>query len=86
MDLEVLLDKHSALFGDIPPGVPLDRGFEHVIELDDNKLVVITPYHHWFKDEIKRTIHELIDMGHIRPSSSPFSYLVVLVKRKDETM
>jgi hypothetical protein len=25
-------------------------------------------------------------MGHIRPNSSPFAYLVVLVKKKDGTM
>jgi hypothetical protein len=31
--LQVLFLKHQRVFGDIPPDVPLDRGFEHVIEL-----------------------------------------------------
>jgi len=28
---------------------------------------------------------ELLDMGHIRPSSSPFTFSIVLVKKKDGT-
>jgi hypothetical protein len=38
------------------------------------------------KDEIESTIKELLAMGHIRPSSSPFASSVVLVKKKDGTM
>jgi hypothetical protein len=33
-----------------------------------------------------KSIKELLDMGHSRPSSSPFSFSVVLVKKKDGTM
>jgi hypothetical protein len=49
--------------------------------------VILTPYRHLkkFKDEIEKAIHELLEMGHIRPSSSPFASSVVLVK-KDGTM
>jgi hypothetical protein len=39
-----------------------------------------------FKDKIEKSIKELLDMGNIRPSSSPFASSVVLVKKKDETM
>jgi hypothetical protein len=39
-----------------------------------------------FKDEIEKAIKELLAMGHIRPSSSPFASLVVLVMKKDGTM
>jgi len=76
------------VFGSIPPGVPLDRGFEHIIELEAGaKPIITTPYRHpkKYKDEIK-AIKELLDMGHIRPSSSPFSSSVVLVKKKDGMM
>jgi hypothetical protein len=75
-DIQVLLLKHQKVFGDIPPGVPPDRGFEHVIELEEGVQAVITnPYHHpkTYKDEIEKTIRELLKMGHIRPSSSPFA-------------
>jgi hypothetical protein len=38
------------------------------------------------KDEIERAIKELLALGHIRPSSSPFASSVVLVKKKDGTL
>ena len=77
------------MFDDIPPRIPLDRGFEHIIELEEGaKPVITTPYCHprHYKEEIEKTINELLDMGHIRPSSSPFAYSVVLVKKKDDTL
>ena len=73
----------------MPPGLPPDRGFEHVIELEQGaKPVITTPYRHprGYKEEIEKTIKELLDMGFIRPSSSPFASYVVLVKKKDGTM
>jgi hypothetical protein len=84
-----MIDKHSKVFGTIPPGVPPDRGFEHIIELEmGDKLVITTPYRHpkKYKYEIEKSIKELLDMGHIRPRSSPFASSVVLVKKKDGTM
>jgi len=60
-----------------------------MLELESGaKLVMVTPYRHpkVYKDEIERTIKELLDMGFIRPSSSPFTSLVVLVEKKDGTM
>lgn len=84
-----MLDTHGVVFGDIPPGVPPDRGLEHVIELQEGaKPVITTPYHHSkvFKDEIEKTIKVLLDMGFITSSSSPFASLVVLVKKKDGTL
>jgi hypothetical protein len=87
-EIQEILDKHHKVFGPIPPGVPPDRGFEHIIELGGAKPVITTPYRHpkKYKDEIEKAIKELLDMGHIRPSTSPFASLVVLVKKKDGTM
>jgi hypothetical protein len=50
--------------------------------------MITPPYHHprRFKDEIEKEIKELLVMGHIRPSSSPFSSSVVLILKKDGTM
>ena len=50
--------------------------------------MITTSYRHpkKFKYEIEKSIKELLDMGHIRPSSSPFASSVVLVKKKDGTM
>jgi hypothetical protein len=39
-----------------------------------------------YKDEIEKTIRELLKMGHIQLSSSPFASSVVLVKKKDGTL
>jgi hypothetical protein len=88
-EIQEILDKHHKVFGLIPPGVLLDRGFEHIIELEGgSKPVITTPYRHMkkYKDEIEKIIKEILDMGHIRPSTSPFASSVVLVKKKDGTM
>jgi hypothetical protein len=77
------------VFGPIPSGVPPDTGFEHIIELEgEAKSIITTPYKHpkKYKDEIEKAIKELLDMGYIKPSTSPFASSVVLVKKKDGTM
>lgn len=33
-DIHALLNRYVAVFRDIPPGQPPDRGFEHTIELE----------------------------------------------------
>lgn len=86
-NIQELLGKHDKVLGEIPPRRPPDRGFEHTIELEEGaKPVITTPYRHpkTFKDDIEKAIKELLEMGHIRPSSSPFASSVVLVK--DGTM
>jgi len=88
-EIKEILDKHHKVFGPIPLGVPPDRGFEHIIELEEGaKLVITTPYKHpkKYKYEIENAIKELLDMGHIQPNSSPFASSVVLVKNNDGTV
>lgn len=88
-DIQEILTRHTKVFGEILHGVPPDRGIEHVIELEEGaKPVMITPYHHpkKHKDEIEKAIKELFEIGHIRPSKSPFATTVVFVKKKDGTM
>jgi hypothetical protein len=83
------LGQHQQVFEAIPLGRPPDRGFEHTIELEEGAKPMITPpYRHprRFKDEIEKESKELLAMGHIRPSSSPFASSVVLVLKKDGTM
>jgi hypothetical protein len=87
--IQRIIDMHNKVFEPIPPGAPPDRGFEHIIELEEGaKPVITTPYRHpkKYKYEIEKAIKELLDMGHIKPSSSPFASSVVLVKKKDGTM
>ena len=49
---------------------------------------MITPFSHLkkHKDEIEKVIKELLEMGHIKPSKSPFTSKIVLVKKKDGMM
>jgi hypothetical protein len=89
VDIHALLGKHEKVFGPLPTGRRPNRGFWHVIELEEGvNPMITTPHKHpnKFKDEIDNTIKELLDMGHIRPSTSPFTSSVVLVKKKDGTM
>jgi len=88
-DVQSILDRYATVFGDIPPGQPPDRGFEHTIELEQGiQAVITTPYRHpkANQDEIERFIHELLALWHIRPSNSPFASSVVWVKKKDGTL
>ena len=83
------MERYSTVFGDIPPGQPLDRRFEHTIELEQGiQAVITTPYRHpkAYRDETERAIHELLALGHIRPNTSPFASSVVLVKKRDGTL
>jgi hypothetical protein len=49
VDIQSLLRKHNHIFGDIPLGRPPERGFEHIIELEEATKLVISggpKYHH----------------------------------------
>lgn len=77
------------MFSDLPHGRPLDRGIEHIVELEKGtKPIMFTPNQHpkWLRDEIKKTIQEMLDVVHIRPSKSPFASSIILVKNKDDTL
>jgi hypothetical protein len=84
-----LLGKHERVFEPFLVGRPCERGFYHVIELEEGlNLVITTPYKNMkrLKDEIENAIKEFLDMGHIRPISSPFASSFVLVKKNNGTM
>ncbi len=88
-EIQSILDQYARLFGEIPPGQPPDRGFEHTIELEQGiQAVITTPYRHpkGYEEEIERAIQELLALGHIRSSTSLFASSVVLVKKKDDTL
>ena len=46
-DIQALLQKHEKVFWDLPSDRPPDRGFEHIIELEEGtQAVITTPYRH----------------------------------------
>jgi hypothetical protein len=88
-DIQALLGKHERVFETFTIGIPPGRGFEHVMELEEGSKPMITTLYRnskSFKDEIEKAIKELLEMGHIRPSSSPLASSIVLVKKKHGTM
>ena len=42
-EIRNLLGRHQQVFGSIPPGRPMDKGFEHTIELEEgaNPIVIL---------------------------------------------
>ncbi len=80
-----LVESFSSLFGK-PTGV-IDRpGFEHKIKLVPDATPSKQPTYRMTPKmlaETRRQLTELLDRGHIRPSSSPFAAPILFVGKKD---
>lgn len=66
VDIQSILDKQGKVFNEIPPGLPPNRGLQHVIELDEGAKPVITmPYGHprRYKEEMKRQLNNYWTWG-----------------------
>ena len=71
---------------ELPAGLPPQRQIEHVIELEPGKtppLRGIYPCSPNELTEMKRQLTEMLEKGHIRPSSSPYGAPVLFVKKKN---
>jgi hypothetical protein len=69
-----------------PKGLPPIRSHDHIILLkEDATPVCVRPYRYPYfqKTEIEKIIRELLQSGVIRPSQSPFSSHVLLVRKGD---
>ncbi|GAU26773.1 hypothetical protein TSUD_317710 [Trifolium subterraneum] len=80
-----LTRQYSHLFHpkpNLPPSRPTDH---HIHLLPSSSLVSVRPYRYPFsqKNEIEHQVKELLHQQLIRPSQSPFSSPVLLVKKKD---
>nr|GFB30666.1 retrovirus-related Pol polyprotein from transposon 17.6 [Tanacetum cinerariifolium] len=86
-ELEQLFIRFDSLF-QVPTTLPLHRSIDHHIHLlPDSTSVNVRPYlyPHNQKGEIEKFVNEMLSQGIIRYSQSPFSSLVLLVKKKDES-
>jgi hypothetical protein len=71
------------------PGMPPDRVVEFTIELQPGTTPISRqPYKMTHKElaESKVQLNELLDKGYIRPSSSPWGYPALFVKKKDQSL
>lgn len=83
--LASVVQEHKEVFVE-NRGLPPSRGNEHAIRLKEGSNPVgVMPYRYpqSQKDEIERMIQEMLKAGIIRPSTSPFSSPVLLVKKRD---
>ena len=80
-----LLAEFEDVFAD-PQGLPPIRRHDHAIQLTEGASIPnLRPYKypHYQKNEIERMVREMMESGVIRPSISPYSSPIILVKKKD---
>jgi hypothetical protein len=85
--LDRLLQQHAAIFAE-PQGLPPPRSYDHRIHLlPGTTPVAVRPYRypHLQKDELERQCRDMLAQGIIRPSTSPFSAPVLLVRKADNS-
>ncbi|GJT79233.1 gypsy/ty3 retroelement polyprotein [Tanacetum coccineum] len=83
--LNPLLEEYADVFA-IPKELPPFRSHDHKIPLKEGTPPInIKPYRHppIIKDAIESMVQELLESGVIRHNQSSFSYLVVMVNKKD---
>jgi hypothetical protein len=71
------------------PGLPPERDVEFVIELKPGTAPISRrSYRMPPKElaELKAQLQDLLEKGFIRPSSSPWGYLAIFIKKKDQTL
>ncbi|KAM1281467.1 hypothetical protein ACFX15_021634 [Malus domestica] len=86
-ELQQLLNAFESIFA-LPTTLPPQRDHDHHIPLVQGaKPPSIRPYHYGplQKTEIEKAVQELLEAGFIRRSHSPFSFPVLLVRKKEGT-
>ena len=79
----------SGVFPEDLPGLPPDRDVEFSIKLEPSTATISRrPYRMAPKElaEMKKLLEELLEKGFIHPSSSPWGYPAIFVKKKDSTL
>ncbi|XP_035545954.1 uncharacterized protein LOC118348438 [Juglans regia] len=87
VQVQQLLQQYKEVFNE-PTGLPPNRSHDHKINLkQDISAISVRPYRYPFyqKAEIEKIVKEHLNSGVIRPSQSPFSSPVLLVRKSDGT-
>jgi hypothetical protein len=80
-----IVEEYRDIFSS-PTKVPMHFQVKHPIDLTISSSLPNGPVYHCSlmeNDEIKHEIQELLQKGHIQPTSSPCRILIMLVKNKD---
>jgi len=81
--------EYPDVFSDELPGMPPGRAVEFAIELQPGTAPISRRPHRMPPNELaelKKQLHELLDKGYIRPSTSPWGCPALFVKKKDERL
>ena len=89
LDLPRVVCEYEDVFPDELPGLPLQRVVDFGIELHPGTLPISMTPHKMASvklQELRVQLHELLDKGFIRPSTSPWGAPVLFAKKKDKTL
>ena len=89
LDLPRVVCEYVDVFPDELPGLPPQRVVEFSIELHPSTPPIsMTPHRMTLVElqELRVQLHELLDKGFIRPSTSPWGAPVLFAKKKDKTL
>ena len=89
LDLPRVLCEYEDVFPDELPGLPSRRVVDFGIELHPGTSPIsMTPHRMALVElqELRVQLHELLDKGFIRLSTSPWGAPVLFVKKKDKTL
>ena len=85
--IDGLMNDFSGVFQDQLPGLPPERKFQHVIQLENENVKPVNRAPFRMSpaelDELRKQLKELLDLGLIRPSTSPWGSPVLFVRKKD---
>ena len=89
LDLPRVVCKYEDVFSDELPGLPPQRVVNFGIELHPGTSPISMTPHRMAPvelQELRVQLHELLDNGFIRPSTSPWGAPVLFAKKKDKTL
>ena len=84
-EIQSILKRYEKVFAE-PHGLPPNRKHEHKIQIREGvNPINVRPYRyaHVQKNEMERMVKEILEVGIIRVSHSPYSSPVILVRKKD---